>query len=1379
MDTAAAARALRCFQDGHFNLLSTHTAAAFWLRRPARILWRLLRWALGLVLVLWGLMLLAWLVLQWAILPHIDDWRPRIEQEASKALRVPVRIGAIAVPSGTWMPLLQLRDVRLLDPQGRDALVLPRVDAALSASSLLTMQLRFEQLLIDEPQLEVRRDAQGHVFVAGLSVDPKARTDAAGSFDDIADWFFSQHEFVIRKGRIRWTDEMRHADPLQLEQLDLVVRNGLRRHELRLDATPPPAWGQRLSLRGQFTQSLLKKPGELRFWNGQLYAELPRVDLHELRRHVDLPFELSEGDGALRAWVDIRNGEPTGAAVDMGLRSVRLRLQPQAEPLNLTQIEGRLELRHDIGKLSLKATQLGFTSLEADGRSVPWPRSSWGAVLRLKEDKNHRVQNLAAVQLLGGEIGAERLDFALMAQIAERLPIGKQPRELLDQLAPQGVLSGLTARWDGPLESPASYQVKARLEGLKINARDSGEEHVLGRPGLSGASVVLDATDRGGTAQLTVQDGGVELPGLFEEPAVRIGHLGAEVSWLVQPQTPVQPGKPAHIEVRVKNLQIENEDLHGRFEGLWRSSAHPSGYLELSGRIDKLAAVQVQRYLPAFLVHARSYVQRAVLAGEAQDVNVRVRGELADFPFNTPAAQRGGGIFRIATQARGVLLAYAPPEPGAATNHLDWPAFEQVDAELVFDRASMQIRNGRAKALGYELFNVNGGFKDMGHSPLEIDGSGRGPMQELLRFMHASPLDEWTGHAMSQAQATGNAALRLTLSLPFAEMDKAVVKGSVLLAGNDVRIRPDVPLLGNARARIDFDRKGVTVSAAQARVLGGDASFEGGTQKDGVIRFSAQGVATAEALRHAPEMGLSSRIAQQATGQAAYKLALSFAQGGQMGLDLTSNLAGMGLNLPAPLHKEAEPALPLHLQITPQGAGRDELRVEAGTVLALLYQRDTSGDASRALRGAVAVQEPLPALPGAGVVAAARLGVVNGDAWVAAVKGLIASGGSSGNGDAESSYLPGQVNLHAQSLQVAGRPLDRLTATLTRLPMVEGQNPWRIALDADQVAGTAELRVTPAGQISRVVSRLSRLSIPKQEVESVTQLLDRGLDNSDPASVPALDIVAEDFELRGKKLGRLEIDAQASGPQRDWQLSHLVIKNADATLNASGTWANAGRGPRRTELDWKLDVADGGKLLERLGQGQVLRNGKGQLQGHIGWTGSPLALDYASMSGELKLELEAGQFLKAEPGVARLLGVLSLQSLTRRLSLDFRDVFSEGFAFDGATGDVSIARGVASSRNLLVKGVQATVQIEGSTNLAAETQNLQVKVIPNINAGGASLAYAAINPVIGLGTFLAQLLLSKPLSEAGTRELHIGGTWVDPKVEKIERSDPAASGAVP
>jgi len=149
--------------------------------------------------------------------------------------------------------------------------------------------------------------------------------------------------------------------------------------------------------------------------------------------------------------------------------------------------------------------------------------------------------------------------------------------------------------------------------------------------------------------------------------------------------------------------------------------------------------------------------------------------------------------------------------------------------------------------------------------------------------------------------------------------------------------------------------------------------------------------------------------------------------------------------------------------------------------------------------------------------------------------------------------------------------------------------------------------------------------------------------------------------------------------------------------------------------------------------------------------------------------LDGGQFLKAEPGAARLLSVLSLQSLPRRLVLDFRDVFQEGFAFDSITGDVKIGLGVAVTNNLRMRGVQALVLMEGHADIERETQDLRVIVVPELNAGTAALAYAVINPAIGLGAFLAQALLKKPLTAASTREFHISGPWADPKVERVDR----------
>ena len=158
------------------------------------------------------------------------------------------------------------------------------------------------------------------------------------------------------------------------------------------------------------------------------------------------------------------------------------------------------------------------------------------------------------------------------------------------------------------------------------------------------------------------------------------------------------------------------------------------------------------------------------------------------------------------------------------------------------------------------------------------------------------------------------------------------------------------------------------------------------------------------------------------------------------------------------------------------------------------------------------------------------------------------------------------------------------------------------------------------------------------------------------------------------------------------------------------------------------------------------------------------------MSGQFNVNMERGQFLKSDPGVARLLGVLSLQSLPRRLTLDFSDLFSEGFMFDFVRGDVQIQQGIASTNNLQMKGVSAAVLMEGKADIKNETQDIKVVIVPELNAGTASLVYSAINPLVGLSTFLAQFVLRKPLMKSSTQELHVQGTWKDPKVSKVDSS---------
>ncbi|MBP8102232.1 MAG: TIGR02099 family protein, partial [Burkholderiaceae bacterium] len=213
---------------------------------------------------------------------------------------------------------------------------------------------------------------------------------------------------------------------------------------------------------------------------------------------------------------------------------------------------------------------------------------------------------------------------------------------------------------------------------------------------------------------------------------------------------------------------------------------------------------------------------------------------------------------------------------------------------------------------------------------------------------------------------------------------------------------------------------------------------------------------------------------------------------------------------------------------------------------------------------------------------------------------------------------------------------------------------------------------------------------------------------------------------------------------------------------------------RRMDMNFRLDIADAGILLARLGMKDVIRRGKGKIEGQVGWQGSPLSPDYPSLDGQFNLSVESGQFLKADPGIAKLFGVLSLQSLPRRLTLDFRDVFSEGFAFDFVRGDVAISKGIARTNNLQMKGVNAAVLMEGSADIDRETQDLRVIVVPEIDGLTASLVATAINPALGLGTVLAQLVLRRPMMQAATQEFHVDGTWTDPRVTKVARTPSSA-----
>jgi uncharacterized protein (TIGR02099 family) len=1345
-----------------------------WLKAFARTT-RVALWVLASAWITLGLL---WGGLHFVIVPRIGELRPWLEQQASQRMGITVRIGDILATSNGLIPSVELRDVRLQGADGREALHLSSVLAALSVRS--AMGLGFEQLYVAAPEVAVRRSADGRIWVAGFVLP-----EGTGNGGAAADWVFSQTELVVRGGRVRWSDELRGQPTLELADVDVLIRNRHGVHSMRLDADPPAGWGTRLSLRGRFQQPLFTShPGDWRGWRGQAYAEAMQLDLAQLRNYADLgaDVDLRQGAGSLRAWVELDHAQVKAATADVALQAVTVKLAAALEPLDLEQVSGRLGLRQlDAGQ---EFSTKGLTFSTRDG--LHWPGGN--VQLSLMQAQPGKPAH--------GTLQADRLDLAAISEIASRLPLHASAHSLFAQLAPKGLVEQLALDWQGDIASPQSFASRGRISQLAFAAQPHGH---AGIPGLQGATVDFDLNQDGGKASLALQDGSVEFPGIFEQSVVHFDALAGDMQWKHRGDS---------IQVETGRLRFANADAQGEAQIKWQTAAVPKGaspearfpgVLDLSGSLSRGNAAAVPRYLPLVMnALARDYLGQALLGGDGSNVRFKVKGDLAHFPFSTPKQ----GEFQISAHVDNASYAYAPalvlPRDSAP-----WPVLTQVSGELLLDRDSLRIQAAKGLLAGgtaLQFSKTEVAINKLYEAPVvTVAAEAHGPLAEGLAFVNASPIGGWLGGALSRTAVSGNADIRVKLAIPVAHAERTTVQGSVAFNGNDFQFAPGVPRLSRTRGTLGFTENGFTLNGAQARALGGDVRLDGAMNfgntalarsTPGSLRMA--GIASAEGLRQASELGPITRLGQFSSGSTAYTATLVL-KSGVPELLVNSNLTGMTLNLPAPFFKAAETSLPMRLEsslvrasLLPGARLQDQLQLELGRLASVVYVRDISGAQARVLRGAIAVglngDEAAP-LPAEGVVANVNVGELDVDAWSAVLARLgeaTAGLGSAALDAATQSYMPGRIALRAKELQVGGRSFRQVLLGFAR----DGQ-VWRGNVDAAELDGYVEYRPSTAATAGLVYARLAHLVIGQSVAKDVEKLLDQ-----QPASIPALDVVVDDMELRGKKLGRVEVQAVNLGGAardgvREWRLNRFNISTPEATFTASGNWAQVNaqgavaapagaRERRRTALNFKLDVADTGDLLKRFGMPGVIAKGRGLVAGQVSWLGAPLSPDYASMGGGFNVNMESGQFLKADPGIAKLLGVLSLQSLPRRLALDFRDVFSDGFAFDFVRGDVTIEQGMAHTSNLQMKGVNAAVLMEGQADIAKETQNIKVLVIPEVNVAGASLLYSAINPLVGLTTFLANVILRKPLSESNTQEFLIDGTWLDPHVTRMEHKTEAA-----
>lgn len=864
-------------------------------------------------------------------------------------------------------------------------------------------------------------------------------------------------------------------------------------------------------------------------------------------------------------------------------------------------------------------------------------------------------------------------------------------------------------------------------------------------------------------ASEVAKEAGYPLP---QDAALNAILMGAKASRLKLDAQNIQTD---HLTVGLDG-HFEQADVAGSVKGTWKKGGN---YLDAQAQISRLNLAALPTYISTQRVpaHVRLALQGVIQKGVASDVDLRVKGALKDFPWFNASS----GELRVSgkvVDAQWVLPMKQIPSAALL------PPVQQTNFTFSLTGKRLEIKELDAKWLGLSA-KASLQIPDLRKPVVQMKGEVTGEFPQLVAALKTEPFKTASHDVLSTTHITGPLLARFDVSIPVEGLEQTQFTAQLKLQNNDLVLNEFTPPLSKINGKINLSRSGFELEQVSAKALGGEIKLAGNQQK-----LVGTGFATAEGLVAWTQMPLHDILAPRLRGKAPYRVSFE-PKVGSAGLVIESSLAGMGVSLPAPLAKSASATWPLRIQQMHLSPLRERLLVSVGSVVAAEYLMDLATVAAKSpseIQGAVkigtdlAASEPISLKPSdQGIYLAMFVDELDLAAWneVLPLQGIEAKSVATGH----ASYMPNQLTANIHTLKVANRNFKQVTLGASR----NEKGTWRINANADHFSGYGEYRPASSQSAGQVYLRLAKLIMPDAQSQSqLEQLLYRA-----PERMPALDVVINDFELMGKKVGQIEIFARnqrvtnATGKDAsslEWKIEKLNVNNSDAKLKAHGAWvpyrASGGTLSRKIDLSFNLDALDSGALLTRFGLPNTLKQGKAVLQGRVAWVGSPWSINYPTLMGQLKLNVAKGQFLKVEPGGAgRFFSIFSLQALPKLLTLDFRDVFSDGFAFDSIEADAQIKNGILSTENLEMKSTLALVSMSGTVDLSQETQNLRVLVLPDINAGGASLIATLVNPIAGAAAYLTQLMLKKPLIAAATKEYSIKGSWREPVITQIKKTD--------
>ena len=1298
-----------------------------------------------------ALFLLGHLTVRFVVWPQIEKSKASVEKVIGARVGVNVTIDDLHVSWTGIRPSFEIDGLRFTAPEEtKPSLFIKRIYGQLSWKSFYHLLPYFHEIHFEDAEIFSQRNTKGVITIAGIKID------SSPSDYSTQNWLFSQDLIEAKQVKLNWDDQLNRKSPTFIEVQELALENGIRQHKGSLIVTTP--WNQGpAEVKLGFAHHLGGEIGNWRNWIGNLSWNINNLDLKKIASEFHFQLSALEGILSSNGNLKIDNAQPDGGEFFIAVDNLIVQSSKSEDAIALGRLEANLSQETTDGMIAISTKTFAWREM-GSSKSTPLENLSPMTFRWRPPDADGEIKEFG--------FSSPKISVEDIALFALNLPLSKKVHQWIKASQAEGDLEDVDIQW-AESKSPLSalnipggwfksnkldFNVSAKL----INLSFVGINKSI--PSVSNLSGFITSNQKEGSFSVDSRNLDLEVYGLLNDPQIQLDRVTGQINWSKQ---------RGNWVIATKKLALSNPEISTNLSINYKiGNGKEADYMTLDMGFDQANLKTAYRYLPVGMgKDVRTYLSKAFDGGIIRKGQLHIKGDPNQAPY--PDKQQGELTLNLP-----IANATFSPTPLLPSNQGTWSAFTGVNGNITMNNAffAVDIAKANYKQVGLDTFHAEIPNVSANQLTLSVSGNAKGDAPQLLEYYYLSPAGKKQNGLAQNLRITGPISLNLGLKVPLSGSADTNLDLKLNLPGNRAQWA-DTPPFENLKGGIRITEAHPEFENISANFLGGTiniTSTEDGKDKQ---HFKVTGDVQSKFIQDYfanPSNTEAQAFIKSMSGSIKYDGLIGF---NKIGSDsnLQFDLRNWAINAPAPVKKINGAAMTGQINIKTSSDVNNSKRVSWSGKIGNLYSiegavnRDSQLQVGLGIGGAAVVPQQGSQIN----IVSNELNLDEWQRFLQTNKTNRSQEAPTNSASTASNFL---ITAQAKKLILFDRPWQDVNLSASNK-----KNGWDLRINSPLASGQIQYQEAQKSNTNGLISgRFTKLKIAdalKAAEAKVTQTT-APKKTLRPESIPSLDIVIEDFSWSKAQLGQLKV--KSSTVDNTLKIESIQTNNQQGSTTITGQWTGATKNtPDHSVMNIDMTVKDAGQIIAHWTPQKSVEGGQGKVSANVQWDGPPFDPKYETLSGKANLNLEKGRLLEVNSSGAKLLDVLSLQSLFRFATLDLKgslgNIVTKGTPFNTINGNFDINNGVAQTQQFNMNLDQANVVMSGQINIPKQSQDLRITIFPTIDATAGSLAAFAINPIVGLGALVGQYLLTSQINRGLQSDYLIQGSWDDPEVIPLDQ----------